>query len=566
MARRAVVLVLMAAGIAVGLISLAVARSDPGYWFADRSLLGGLALLGTGWALIGCGLVSWLRRRAAFGALIACAGLAWFLVEWNNPGIGSSLAFTIGLCLYAACPPLAAHALLVYPGGLMGGIVPRATLVVAYCANLLLLGLLPALVFDPEAEGCGQCPANLLLVESDGALGADIRRLGVWVGLLWAIVAAVLLVHALTRMGAAVRPVLLAGAAYVGLVGLWFTASLDRGYLAAGSTERRLWLCQAAALVAVSLGVAWAWQRARRARTAVAGLIVELAQAPPAGGLRDLLADMVGDESLVLAYALEEDRLVDARGESVELPAGLEETCLARDGHPIAVLGHRPGLLADEQLVGEVTRAARLVLENERLQAEVRARLEDLRASRARIVETADAERMRLEHDLHDGAQQRLVALSLSLGMLRARLGEIPELSAAEMELRTATQELRELAHGLFPAVLTDEGLAAAVEALAEDSRIPIRIHGLPETRCAAPVETAAYTAVAEAARAATGAIDVRAKRTNGTLVVEVESDAPASLDLVALEDRVGALDGRLCVERLENGGVTIHVELPCGL
>jgi signal transduction histidine kinase len=358
--------------------------------------------------------------------------------------------------------------------------------------------------------------------------------------------------------------VLAAGAAYLGLVAAWFVASLDEGYLAAGEVERGLWLGQALTLVSISLGVAWTWLRARRARAAVAALVVDLAQSPPPGGLRDLLAGIVGDPALVLAYPLDgAGQLVDTGGRRVDLPAGTERTDLVRDGRVVAVLGHRPGVLGDEQLVDEVARAARLALEHERLQAEVRARVEDLRASRARIVEAGDAERKRLERDLHDGAQQRLVALSLSLRLLRARAPDDEALERAEGEIRLAIEELRELAHGLFPAVLADEGLAAAVEALAEEGRVFIRVGVVPDGRFAPALESAAYGVVAQTALAATGAVVVRAARAGAVLAVEVEAEGFDGLDLVALEDRVLALDGRIAVS---NGArrVMIRAELPC--
>ena len=236
----------------------------------------------------------------------------------------------------------------------------------------------------------------------------------------------------------------------------------------------------------------------------------------------------------------------------------------------MAVLSHAPGLLADEQHVDEVTAASRLALENERLQAEVQARLEELRASRARIVATGDAERKRLERDLHDGAQQRLVGLALSLRLMRSQMsadydpGAAARLDEAEVELRRVITELRVLAHGIFPAVLADEGFAAAVEALAEEGRVPIRIRGLPEGRYPPPVETAAYTVIAEAARTAQNGLVVEAKLLDDALLVEIESDEDNALDLVALEDRLGALDGSLVVERGENGHVRLLAKLPC--
>ena len=147
--------------------------------------------------------------------------------------------------------------------------------------------------------------------------------------------------------------------------------------------------------------------------------------------------------------------------------------------------------------------------------------------------------------------------------LVSADAATLARLEEAEAELRLAVAELRELAHGIFPAVLADEGLAAAVEALAEEGRVPIRIGTLPEGRFAAAVETAAYTVVAEAARAAPAGIAVRAARSGDLLVVQVDTPAGGALELVQLEDRVGAIDGRLAVET-RNGHMTIRAELPC--
>jgi signal transduction histidine kinase len=232
------------------------------------------------------------------------------------------------------------------------------------------------------------------------------------------------------------------------------------------------------------------------------------------------------------------------------------------------VLLHRSDLVDNPELVEEVASAARLALENERLQAEVRARLEDLRSSRVRIIETGDAERRRLERDLHDGAQQRLVGLSLALRLFRGQLGtdQDPQLAArldeAEAELRRAVAELRELAHGIHPAVLSDEGLAAALESLAEGAPAPLHIAAVPDERFPPAVETAAYLVVAEAAKA--GAARVSATRRDGALVVDVDTEAEPD-GLVDLEDRIGALDGRLAVEQAPGGRVRIRAEIPCG-
>jgi len=566
-------LVLWPAGLALGAVSLAFAREEPAFSFAGSSLGGAAALLGAGWALLFCGLVFWGRRPAStVGPLLVAAGCAWFLAEWDNPGVGSAAAFTIGLVLFVACAPLAAWAMLAYPGGRLGFGVERVAVAVALAGAVLVLGLLPALFYDPATFGCGRCPDNLLLVSDDPGRVDDLNVLGVRLGLAWSLlliaVAAWRLARSSRTRRRVVAPVVLAGCAYLGLVAGSFATSLDRGFLGSGELDRRLWLGQAAALAALAAAVAWGLLRARRTRSSLARLVVELGESA-SGGLRDGLADALADPDLELAYPVGEGRYADALGRAVD-PAPLDGravTPLVREGRPVALLVHRADLLDNPELVEEVTSAARLALENERLQAEARAQLEDLRSSRARIIEAGDAERRRLERDLHDGAQQRLVGLSLALRLARSRLGpeheeQFARLDIAETELHEAVTELRELAHGIHPAVLSDEGLAAAIEALAEGAPAPLRLIALPEERFPAAVETAAYLVVAEAAKA--GPVTVAVARRDGALVVDVEAEAEPE-GLLDLEDRVGALDGRLDVEHASDGGVRIRAEIPCG-
>jgi signal transduction histidine kinase len=563
MFRRAAALGISALGIAVGLFTLRVAQDNPGYWFAGTSQAANAALLLAGWSLIACGLVSWLQRPdSRFGPLLVAAGFAWFLPEWNNPGANWALVFTAGIGLYAICPSLVGHAVLAYPRGRVRTRAEETAVACSYVGSFVVLGLAPALLLDPAAQGCSQCPPNLLAVADRATFASDLTRAGIYLGVVWALALTALSTLRLRR--AATRPVVVAGTAYLVLVTATFAVSLDRGSLSNGTLERRLWLGEAAALVGMTAAVAWNWVRARRARSQMARLVVELSYSPPPGGLRDVLAQIVGDAELVLAYPLDDTgRLVDANGRAVEVARGLQRTTLVSGGRTVAVLAHAPGLLDDEQLVDEVTAAARLALENERLQAEVCAHLEELRASRARIVAAGDAERRRLERDLHDGAQQRLVGLALSLRLLRSHLAA-RELETADAELAHAIEDLRELAHGIFPAVLSDEGFAAAVEALTEDARVPIRLGSLPEGRFASPVENAAYTIVAEAAGTASRGLAVRAGHRNGLLTVDLETQDIDGLDVAALEDRIGALDGRLTVGPGRDGRVTIHAELPC--
>jgi signal transduction histidine kinase len=570
---RALRFAVLVAGLGLGVFSLAVARGGAGNSFGGASAFAGAAELAAGYALLGVGFAALVRpRQARLGVILAAASGAWFLLEWNNPAAGSAFVFTIGLVLYAAAGPLVAHAMLAYPDGRVAWWPGRLGLALGYAGSVLVLGLLAAAVFDPASEGCAQCPRNLLLVGGSSGAYWSLNRAGIYLGLAWSLLVILLAAADLVRATQARRrlaaPVVLAGCVYLGVVAADFAYSLHRGYLGNDGLDRRLWLGEAAALCALSLAVIWAWVRAWRTRSALAGLVIELAESPAPGGLRDVLAGVLHDPSLQLAYPLADGRLADARCRAVELTG--EVTPVVRGGQRVALLSHRPGLLAEPALAEEVAAAARLALDNERLQAEAWSQLEGLRASRARIVGSGDAERRRLVRDLHDGAQQRLVTLSLALRLARARLGPgvdpalAGRIDEAEGELRTALADLRELAQGIFPVILAEEGLSAAVEALAEAGPAPLEITALPDERLGSPVEAAAYFVVSEAARqAAASTLKVSVARGDTGLVVEVEGDnVPA--EIVGLQDRVGALDGSVTVVRGPGGRATIRAEIPC--
>jgi signal transduction histidine kinase len=568
------IFVVFPAGLAVGVLSVLIGRAHPSYWFAGVSPAYAAVELAAGAALVAAGLTAWVRRpESRFGALLVASGLGWFLVEWNNPEIPSSPAFTLALAFYVVAPALVAHAALAYPGGSVASRLEQLALAAAYAGSLLLFGLLPAFAFDPTAEGCNECPSNLLLLHDSPRLFEQLNRTAVYAGLAWSLVLVALLVRRLFRTSPALRrlswPVVAPAAAYLALVGADFAHSLDRGYLANDAADRALWLGEAAALLALSGGVAWEWLRARRTRAAVARLVVDLAGSPEPGGFRDALARTLHDPSLTVGYPLGDGRIVGADGRQVLLEA--ETTPLVSGGREVAILSHRPGLLDYPGQVEEVAAAAHLALENERLQAEIKAQLEDLRESRARVITTGDAERRRLERDLHDGAQQRLVGLSLSLRL--ARSAHEPEsdpdvlrrIGAADAELRAALAELRDLAAGIFPAVLAEDGLAAALETLADDARIPVAIAAVADERFEPEVEAAGYFVVAEVLRQrGVRALTLTAVRRDDRLVVEVASDGEVN-ELVDAMDRVGALDGTLEVARGGDGRATIRAEIPCG-
>jgi len=322
---------------------------------------------------------------------------------------------------------------------------------------------------------------------------------------------------------------------------------------------------------------------ARLARSGVGDLFVELQADPPPDALRDALARALRDDSLTLAYWLPEfDSWADLDGRPMELPlpdSGRATTVIDRDGARVAVLVHHRSLDDEPELLDAVRAAAGIALENGRLHAELRARLEELRGSRGRVIEAGQKERERLERDLHDGAQQRLISLSLDLSRLEARLGDDPDarasLDRARQEIGRSLEELRAVARGIHPAVVTGHGLAVAAESLAASAPVPVRLTVAVDGRLHERLEVAAYYVICESlanigkhAHATSATVDVA--RSNGDLVVEIVDDGIGGADsergtgLRGLADRVEALGGRLRVWTPHGGGTRVRAEMPC--
>ena len=228
------------------------------------------------------------------------------------------------------------------------------------------------------------------------------------------------------------------------------------------------------------------------------------------------------------------------------------------EGRTLAIAGHRTGLLDDPALARTLAEAAGLALEHEALTAELAARLRQLRASRALVVAAGDAERRRLEQDLHDGAQQRLASLALNLQLVEVGDDDAAErLREAQQLLRAALEHLRALAHGIFPRALAGEGLAAALEDVVEEARRIVRVDG-PAPSAPETVEATAYLVVATVASMPGGPVGVVTSGDAHRLVVTVDGDT-GSLPS-ALRDRVDALGGTL----VQAPG-RLRLELPCG-
>jgi signal transduction histidine kinase len=517
-----------------------------------------------------CGLVAWRRRPdSAVGPMLTVAGFGVLL----SPILGqvdSPLAFTVSLLIGEVWIVLFATLILSFvTGGRLTSTVDLV-LVGAFVVGLFVLQFSVQLFLPLEQ--------NLLLVWPDAGVASaldEFRR-----GLLAVASLAVAAVIA-GRWRSASPPLRRALLPSLGgsLCGVLYAASLTAGLL--GSPSAALGTVLNAALLTVPAALLWGVLRSRLARSGLADLFRELG-ALRGVRLEDGLAKVLGDPGLVLAYRVPGERsYIDGRGQPVALPAPGGDRSAApveRDGRELAMLVHDASLDDDPELVEAVAAAAALALDDARLQAESEDRLAELRASRERIVAAGDAERRRLERNLHDGAQQRLVSVALQLRMIQNRSGTDPalaeQLQSASEELSQSLEELRELARGLHPAVL-NHGLSAALDSLASRAGVATTVsfecrEPLPEQ-----VQLAAYFVACEALAnvakyAHASKASVRVSRRDGLAVIEIADDGVGGADetagtgLQGLADRVAALDGTLRILSPPGAGTVVTAELPC--
>jgi signal transduction histidine kinase len=544
--------------------------------FADSSHNAQALDLAAGLSLLGAGALAWFvmdARRLGVVAMLAAA--AWFAPDWEAWTDGGALVHSVGSAVAPLFIVLVADLASTVPRR-----PPRRAVPIAY-AVVGALVVCRALVWDPFLDpACWRnCLDNVFLIGAEPAVARtldDVLLVVVAAIGAAACAVAILRLRSMTPVGRRELGPVLAFAALVGATEAAHAVALLRTPLedpgSAGFAV--IFAVRAVCVAGLGLGLTWMVVRGRLVRSAVARLAADLAAAPAPGGLRDALAATVRDPSLEVAYWLAGSRrYVDADGEPIHDPEPgprRARTPIVRSGRTLAMVVHDSALLDSLTFERDIGSAARLVVENERLQAEVRAQLGDLRASRARIVETADAERRRLERDLHDGAQQRLLALSydLRVACAAAETDRDPvlraQLTAAVDEARSALADLRELAHGIYPAILSESGLAAALATLADDASVAVELEAVTRERYTPAVESAAYAAIAEAvsdaaARSATFASVV--VRANGRgLVIEVRDDGAARrAELLRVADRIGALGGSVATHP---GALT--AEIPC--
>jgi signal transduction histidine kinase len=533
-----------------------------------------------GFGLLAAGVLACAQPRTRrLGMLALLAGTAWFGADWEGAEGASALLRTVGMVVAPFLLPLVLHLALAFPGGRARSRRERGVIVAAYgVAAAASVGR--ALFRDPLLDlYCWRnCADNSFLVHADPGLASTLGDAWLWSALA---IATVLIVAASRRLVTASRPArravlpllgpaILVGAAEAAYVVVLLDDPLEdpnRGVFAA------VFIARAVSLAALAIGIAWCALSATRTRSRVARLASELGEAPAPGRLREALVAALGDPDLEVLYPHGgPEGLIDADGRRAA-PAvdGRAVARITREGRTRALVVHDAALVDEPVLERELGASARLAVENEALRAEALAQLAELKASRARIVETGDAARRRLERNLHDGAQQQLLALSydlrLALAEARAHHDEARAavLDAAAGETAIALQELRDLAHGIHPAILTEAGLGPALATLADEAPLPVELGDVELRRYPPAVETTAYAVAVEtiedAARRGATFLAVRVQQRGNRLAIDADDDGEARTSpLLHLADRVGALGGSLdCTPP------GLRVELPCG-
>ena len=575
--RRDALIALLALGAGVG-AALLVLGSD-----RERSPVAASAVLAlvVGWAYVGSGLIARRQRpENRLGTVMVFIGFAWFVTFLADAG--SPLVFTVGKALESVYLLGFVYLVLSFPTGRLRSRLDRG-LIAAAVVIVTVVELIWLFFADSRSQICSDCPDNAFEITRNDGLANGILQGQRSVGVVLSVFTVALLVRRWRRASAPERhagaPVLWAGSAIFAALAFSVANDIFDHPLGPGPawTRELVFASIPVAVLAVLL------QR-RLSRGAVAGLVVELGEGATSVDLREALGRALGDPSLELAYWVPASaRYVDARGAPVQLPQPNSEraaTVVEREGEPIAALIHDPALAENDELVQSVCAAAALTLENARLQAELRARLAELQASRARLVSATESERRRIERDLHDGTQQRLVSIAMALGLAESKLAADrpavqPVLREARDALTVALAELRELTQGIRPAILVERGLAAALDDLSRRAALPVRLGVAVSGRLPEQVEGAAYFVASEAlANAAkhshASEVRVAASHQEGALVLEVSDDGIGGAStgggsgLRGLADRVEALGGRLTVSSPPGRGTTLRAEIPC--
>ncbi|MFC6063526.1 sensor histidine kinase [Streptomyces ochraceiscleroticus] len=525
------------------------------------------------------GVVLRLRRPAnATGRWMILVGFTWYIGDLQLSD--NAALFALGFCCFYLSYAALSHLVLALPSGRLRNRYERGVAALLYTMPLVTQGVRYVVEYPPQPQQWGDPQGRYSVWASIGSV----------FGLALTALTAALVVRRWATAGRPVRrayaPVWTTMFALGGVVvAATFAALLD----APLGLQKMTLLAYALCMIVTPVALAGGLVRVRMARVRVADLVVRLEESAEPEAVRAAIAEALGDPALELWFPRPPTEghpgagylRTDGAASDVLPGDGRGVTPVVRRGQPLAFLVHDPALREQRPLVDTVLAAAGLALDNARLLAAQRAQLEEIRASRARIALAGDAERQRIQRDLHDGIQHKLLVISILVDRARAAGaaeagddGQRPDLASAALYLTEVLHELRALAEGISPPILVEEGLAAAVEALAERGPLPV-LACIPHRRWPDHVERTAYFVITEALantykHAEATQVRIRADDEPDRLVVEIADDGIGGADpargtgLRGLEDRVGALDGRLHVNSPPRAGTRLVVELPC--
>jgi signal transduction histidine kinase len=561
---------------------LVVARSVEPRTYASTSVTAALFDVAAGVGLIAAG-GHWLlsEQQASIGVVSALSGVAWLSTDWIGWDDGPPIARAVAMVVAPFLLALLVHLSSAVPDGAIRGRIAAIVVSLVYGITAVVsLGM--ALWRDPfyDRYCWSNCTDNSFLVHAEPGLARALTTFWMMFSLATAIALAAACIVRLARASLTALRRLIPVLAPITVFAIGQT--LLSGQLLADRVEdpRReqlsaVFYMRAVALVAIAAGVVWIVQRRRYTRGALAQLATDLGTAPRPGALRSALARSLGDGRLQIAYWLPAaERYVDGEGRPVEPHPDPAQaiTAIERNGHTVAIVTHDRSLQRTHHLAQEIGAAARLVVDNERLRAQALAQVRELRSSRTRIIETADDTRRTLERNLHDGAQQRLLALSytLQLAQVEARAGgdtrRASVFDTATAEVTKALEELRDLANGIYPSILADSGLGPALASFIDIAPLRVELVDVPDERLDTSVETAAYHTVVAGVSHATNREAARVAATlslvGDTLVIRLTHDGSGTSGdvLIDVGDRIGALGGQLDVSDR-----VIEAVIPCG-
>jgi signal transduction histidine kinase len=539
--------------------------------------------------VVGCvALYRGIERRRWLVLLTLTLYSATTLDTVATPGLDA-----LGQIAWAAVLVVAVYILLSFPEGRLPDQVSRGIVAVTALGAVLVWGALLATAerlpeFMPAAQCQDDCPRNPVRILGGGSTVGDALAVASWSVTAGALIAVAVALTLRMRTAPSISrhttsPILVA---VLAVAGTFAAAAVARAGGAAPATLERLgWFS-----TATTLAIPCAFLAGMLGARVFAGGALERLVARLSGGARDLdarriLADALGDPSLTVAFwRPQRSEYVDARGRPVQPPTrdtGRSTTIVRHDGEPLAMILHDAALDAEPGLVVAAGGAALMMLENARLEADLRASVADLRASRARLASAADAGRREIERNLHDGAQQRLVALRMRLADAEALAVSDDALRRSLGELGADTEEtideLRSLAHGVYPAVLVDHGLASALTAVARRSPLPVRVAAAPAGRFAPAIEAAVYFCCLEAIQNAVkhagerATVTVSARAHAGRVTFEIRDDGVGfdvddvhgGYGLTNLHDRVAAVGGDVHVASGPGAGTTVRGDVP---